>query len=386
MTGEVQKQGMKKNFMRIDRCEKQNCYTKNTAVPGKVTGDAVPKVSVIMPVYHMAKQVPLLKAAIESIKNQTYPDWELIICDDGSTDQTVQALRQMIGTDDRIRLICSHKNRGAGYTRNVCIHASAGEYLAVMDADDISHPQRLEKQVAFLTKHPQYALVGCNAMLLDGNGVWGTRILEEKPDKESFLHTLPFVHPSIMLRREVVQKLHGYTQTEYTRRTEDYEFLMRLYACGYKGYNIQEPLLCYREDLHTYQRWKYRFRIEESMVRCQGFLRLGILKGNFRYVLKPLFVGLIPISMLLLWRRKRYQKVQGAHAGRIWKDAQPERKTLHTQKAGGQGTSLETDGRRYRLYWLQTRHLCRFCILVCNQSLTLQMLLADITYTFSIHR
>lgn len=270
----------------------------------------MPKVSVIMPVYHMAKHAPVLKAAIESIKNQTDTDWELILCDDGSSDQTVKVLRQIIRTDARIRLICIHKNHGAGYARNVCIRASLGKYLAVMDADDISHPQRLEKQAAFLTNHPEYALVGSHAMLFDSHGIWGMRTVEEKPDKKSFLYTLPFVHPSIMLRREVVQTLHGYAQTDTIRRTEDYEFLMRLYAYGYKGYNIQEPLLYYREDLQTYQRWKYRYRLEESRVRWQGFSRLGILNGNVRYVLKPLLAGLIPISILRLWRRKRYRQMQ----------------------------------------------------------------------------
>lgn len=266
----------------------------------------MPEVSVIMPVYNMAKDVQILKAAVDSVRKQTYKDWELIICDDGSTDHTLKVLRQISGKDARIRLICNSKNRGAGYARNACIQTANGKYLAVMDADDLCEPQRLEKQAAFLDQHPEYALVGCNVRMINSRGIWGVRILEEMPDKKSFLKTLPFVHPSVMLRKEVVRELHGYAQTQLTRRAEDYEFLMRLYACGYKGYNIQEILLGYREDLNSYKKRKYRWRIDESRVRYQGFLRLGILKGNKRYVLKPLLIGMVPNGLMNAYRSRRF--------------------------------------------------------------------------------
>lgn len=267
----------------------------------------MPEVSVIMPVYNMAEDIQLLKAAVASIKNQTYKEWELIICDDGSTDTTMRAVKQIAGKDARIRVIRNQKNRGAGYARNACIRASAGKYIAVMDADDISEPQRLEKQAAFLDQHPEYALVGCNARMIDSRGIWGERILEENPVKESFLSTLPFVHPSVMLRREVIEELHGYAVTKLTRRVEDYEFLMRLYACGYKGYNMQEMLFSYREDLDSYKKRTYSCRIDESRVRYQGFLKLGILKGNFRYVLKPVFVGMVPAGIMRAFRAGKFK-------------------------------------------------------------------------------
>lgn len=267
----------------------------------------MPRVSVIMPVYNMANDIQILEAAVESISRQTCQDWELILYDDGSTDHTLTALKQIAEKDDRTHLICSRKNRGAGYARNVCIQAASGKYVAVMDADDLSFPQRVEIQADFLDQHPEYALVGCNVLLMDGNGIWGERRLEERPHKTSFLYTLPFVHPSVMLRLDVVRKVHGYSNAWMTRRAEDYDLLMRLYAYGYQGYNIQKPLLCYREDLRSYGKRTYQWRIQECRVRCQGFRKLGILKGNFRYVLKPLVAGMIPARIMLAFRRRKYR-------------------------------------------------------------------------------
>lgn len=267
----------------------------------------MPEVSVIMPVYNIA-DLSVLQAAVDSIRDQTCQDWELIICDDGSTDNTAQAIKQMIENDARIHFIQNKKNRGAGHARNACIRAACGKYIAVMDADDISKPRRLEKQAAFLESHPEYALVGCNALLIDSHGAWGERRLEEKPVKESFLSTLPFVHPSIMMRREVAWKLHGYAQTPQTRRVEDYDLLMRLYASGYRGYNIQETLFCYREDLDSYKKRKYGYRIDECRVRFARFRDMGILRGNLRYVLKPLAVGMIPRCIMRKLRERRYGK------------------------------------------------------------------------------
>lgn len=265
----------------------------------------MPRVSVIMPVYNMA-DMPVLKAAVDSIKNQTLKDWELIICDDASTDQTLRAVLKAAGEDTRIKILRSWKNRGAGYARNACIRVSTGSYLALMDADDISHPKRLERQLHFLEQHPEYAFVGCNVKMIDHQGVWGERRLEAKPTKESFLCTLPFVHPSVMIRKEVMEEMHGYAQTRQMQRTEDYDLLMRVYARGYKGYNLQEILYAYREDAKSYRKRKYGYRMDECRVRYMRFRDMGILQGNFRYVLKPLIVGMIPGYFMRMIKKRRF--------------------------------------------------------------------------------
>ena len=101
-----------------------------------------------------------------------------------------------------------------------------------------------------------------------------------------------------MMRKEVLGKLHGYSESVMAFRVEDYEMFMRLYAAGYRGYNLQENLFLYREDRTSFDKRKYQYRINECMIRCRGFQRLKILKGNFRYVIKPLFVGLLPAEIL----------------------------------------------------------------------------------------
>lgn len=264
-----------------------------------------PLVSVIIPVFHLADD-PVLQMAIESILDQTYQNWEMILCDDGSTDGTIQVLQRLAALDHRIRVVRNSRNRGAGYARNLCLRFACGKYIALMDADDISHPQRLAKQVAFLERHPEYAFVGCNIWLRDRHGIWGRRRMEQIPDRKSFLCTLPFAHPTVMLREEIIRELHGYTQAPLARRAEDYELFMRLYAEGYRGYNLQEELYGYLEEPDSYQKRKYINRVAECVVRWQGFLKLGILKGNLRYVVKPLFVGLIPGWMLRIQRKRRF--------------------------------------------------------------------------------
>lgn len=280
-----------------------------------------PRVSVIMAVFQMAGRTDILERAVASICRQTLRDWELLIYDDGSLDRTLQEVRRLARADPRIRVLHGVVNRKAGHARNQCIRAAKGRYLAIMDADDISVPRRLQIQADFLDAHPQYALVGSSAWMFDSRGVWGLRRVKERPGRESFLITLPFVHPSVMLRREAAAALHGYREGPESYRVEDYEFLLRLYAAGYRGYNIREPLVYYREDAYALQRRKYRYRVTECRMRLHGFWRLGILRGNLRYALKPLAAGLVPAFVMRAARAGRYRVRRDenriGHAGRV---------------------------------------------------------------------
>ena len=117
-----------------------------------------PKISVVMPVLNGEKY---LAEAIESILNQTFQDFEFIIVDDGSTDQTPEILRSYANKDSRIQIVTNPINRGIGYSRNRGIALSRGEYIANMDADDLCLPERFEKQVRFLDSHPDIAKKSC---------------------------------------------------------------------------------------------------------------------------------------------------------------------------------------------------------------------------------
>lgn len=244
--------------------------------------------------------------AIDSILKQSITDFEFIICDDGSTEEFYAWLCLVCGKDERIRLIRNETNKGLAYTLNRCMKHAVGKYYARMDADDISKKQRLKKQMLFLEEHPQYAFVGCNAEFIDDQGVWGEHILNEKPEEKDFLISSGFIHPTIMARAEVFDKIGGYSTAGYVTRAEDYELFMRLYAEGYGGYNMQEFLFQYREDIHAFSKRKYRYRLNELRVRYCGYHALGILKGHGLYVVKPLIVGLIPKRVMQKHRERQF--------------------------------------------------------------------------------
>ena len=265
----------------------------------------MPKLSVLMGMYNEKKKEQV-EQAISSVLNQSYRDFEFIICDDGSAEEFFLWLQQYCKIDERIHLLRNEKNAGLAESLNRCLAEAEGEYIARMDADDVSLPDRFEKQIHFLEANPEYVLVGCSVSLIDDAGIWGERILAEKPQKTDFLWTSPFVHPSIMMRKNVLQRLNGYSTEDYAERTEDYELFMRLYALGYTGYNLQEKLFLYREDRNAFTKRKYRYRINEAKVRYIGFGQLGIRKGNLKYIAKPLVIGLIPRGVMQKLRRRQF--------------------------------------------------------------------------------
>ena len=279
--------------------------TLSVAVPFVGTGTsswAAVKVSVIMGTYNPASEGGL-RQALDSIRRQTLQEWEMILCDDGSDASHAGMIRRMVKTDERIVLLRNEENRGLGYSLNRCLSRAKGKYIARMDDDDISMEKRLEKEYDFLERHPQYEWVGTNAELFDGGGTWGTDFMPERPRAEDFLRYSPYIHPSVMFRRQFLVECGGYQTAELTRRCEDYELFMRLHGRGARGYNIQESLLAYREDKTSYQRRTARTRGSEAVVRLDGFHKLGILRPDtLAYVLRPLVAGAVP-SIILQYAR-----------------------------------------------------------------------------------
>lgn len=265
------------------------------------------RVSVIMGVYN-CKNKELLRESVESIINQTYTDWELLICNDGSTDDTLEALIKLENKDSRIKVIGYERNRGLAFALNQCIAHANGEYIARQDDDDISEANRLERQIDFLDKHLEYAIVGCTAKVYDESGVWGEYRLVEEPEIKTFYWNSPFAHPTVMIRKNALINSGCYRVSKETRRCEDYDLFMRMYSLGYCGYNLQEYLYRYRivNDLHKKHR-PMKYRIDEAIVRYKGFKDLKILygKGIF-YVVKPILVGLIPQHILYYIKKNSY--------------------------------------------------------------------------------
>ena len=194
-----------------------------------------PELSVIMPVYNGEAT---LAAAIDSILAQSFKDFELVIVDDGSTDRIAAVLNRY--TDPRIKLLINEKNIGLTRSLNRATCASAGQYIARQDADDVSMPERLQKQISFMRANPDVALLGTSRATLDSNGrTVGVKILPEAPDYGRLLRSNCFVHGSIMVRRAILDETGGYN--EDFKMSQDYELWLRI-AKTHRVMNLQEPL------------------------------------------------------------------------------------------------------------------------------------------------
>ena len=278
--------------------ESRSIKFRKTGETGE-TKENRPLVSIVMSVYNPPPVY--FRVALESILSQTLEDWELIICDDHSCEKCNGYIKRIARADKRITVIRNRVNSGLAVSLNKCIAHARGEYIARMDDDDISLPERLEKQVRFLQEHDNISWVGCNAGLIDKNDRWGGRKMPEAPEAKDFLSYCPFIHPSVMFRKSVFEKYGGYKKL---RRGEDYEFFMRLQSAGLRGYNIQEELFMYREDAFSSRRRGYYYHIEEAGIRLRGFRDMDVLcPKNIVYVVKPMLAGLISYKQRLKIKR-----------------------------------------------------------------------------------
>lgn len=267
----------------------------------------MPRVSVIMGIYN-CKDYELLEKSIDSILNQTFQDFELIICNDGSTNDTLRYLKKIENKNMKIKVLSYEKNQGLNYALNMCLNEATGEYIARQDDDDISVYNRLEKEVDFLDKNLEYGIVGTLAFVFDDNRIWGKYDNPEHPSKNDFYWNSPFMHPTVMIRKSAYDAVNGYRVAKETRRCEDIDLFMRMYAIGIRGYNIQERLYLYR--MKNDRKTKYRpmkYRIDEAIVKFKGYKAMGNLLCGLPYVIKPIAVGLIPQKILYQIKRRQYK-------------------------------------------------------------------------------
>lgn len=252
------------------------------------------------------QKVEYLEAAVESVLGQEKVDFELVVCNDNAAKEHQDYLHKLAEADRRVHVIDNSESKGLAYALNLCIGVARGKYLARMDDDDVCGQGRLKIQSDYLEAHPGIAYVGCNAKLIDEKGVWGHRRFPAEPGKKDFLRFLPYIHPSVMFRKEVFNAQGGYRAG--TRRGEDYELFMRLFAAGFRGRNIQEELFSYREDRDSYKRRGLGSRLDEVGIRYEGFKELGImLPFGWLYVLRPLAAGCAPVP-LVYGAKKLYHK------------------------------------------------------------------------------
>lgn len=250
-----------------------------------------PLVSVIIANYNSEGYI---KNCIDSLREQTYNNLEIIICDDNSTDNSPAIIKDM----PNIIFMKNGVNSGAALSRNKCIKQSTGEYILIQDADDYSSTNRIEKLLKAIVDN-EVDFVSSGMARFDDNGVYDYFYPKTAfPKKEDFLMNLPFVHAATLFKREALLNVGGYRVAKETRRGQDYDLFMRLYAKGYVGMNLFEPLYFYRDDKNTQKRRKYKYRIAESIIRYKGFKNMKLLPKGFIFVVKPLIVGLIPYKIL----------------------------------------------------------------------------------------
>lgn len=265
------------------------------------------KISVIIPAYNVENKID---RCLEHLVNQTHTDLEIIICDDASSDQTWKKLQEWEKKDSRIRIMKNEYNMFAAATRNRCIQAATGDYIALQDADDYSVLDRMEVELKNLEEHPEFDFVCSTLVCFDETGVWYKIKFKEFPQKEDFLWGISFTHASAMFRANAIKSIGGYRVAKETRRGQDLDLFMRLYANGSKGFNIPDELYFYNEDRNAYKRRKYRYRICEAVIRFKGYRMLHLFPNGIFGVIKPLVVGLIPNSVHKLIKGQLFRRGQ----------------------------------------------------------------------------
>ena len=260
-----------------------------------------PLVSVIIAAYNCEEYI---EECVNSILNQTYQNIEILICDDNSDDNTWRILKDLESSNPNIYLMRNQQNKKAAFSRNRCIEKSRGKYIAVQDADDLSHPERIEKQVEILERFKSIDFVSSGMKLFDVQGVWKiTKPNVKFPNKKDFLKKVPFAHAPTMFRREPLLTVEGYRVSKETVRGQDADLFMRLYYAGYKGMNIENPLYFYRVDGRTLARRSLKYRYYATVVNLKNFKKLELMPLGYLYALKPLISWFIPHGLIYKWRK-----------------------------------------------------------------------------------
>lgn len=264
------------------------------------------KISIIMGIYNCAKTLP---EAIDSILAQTYPHWKLIMCDDGSSDNTYQtAFEYAEKYPNKIVLIKNEKNMGLNYTLNHCLKYADTEYIARMDGDDISLPERLKKEIEFLETNPQYAIVSCPMIYFDQKGDFKIGKGHGEPNIIKFAKGTPFCHAPCMVKAEAYRAVGGYAESTKRIRVEDWDLWVRMYEKGYRGYTLSEPFYKMRDDRNAYVRRKFKFRLNEAAMTASAIKKLNLPKKYYIWMLRPIIVGLLPKFVYTFLHKRKNSK------------------------------------------------------------------------------
>ncbi len=276
---------------------------------GELTKQKMPSplVSVIMGTRYRYNSLQLLSRSMDSILQQSIGNFEFLICDDGSSSEASQLLDNYTKKDPRICLVRPGNKLTLSQKLNACIVRASGTFIARMDDDDFSHPDRLEMQIRMLSEHSDIDFAGCNVNLIHKGEICGTRRFPEYPEVKDFLMTQPFIHPALVFRRSALERAGGYSEDPHQLLCEDYDLLLRLYGMGSKGANLQDILFDYTVPNAKGNR-NMRHRWNETVTRWSRFRDLGLLPEALPYVVKPILVGIVPAGILTLIKKKMRER------------------------------------------------------------------------------
>jgi glycosyltransferase EpsE len=261
------------------------------------------KIDIIMGVYNGGSRV---SKAIDSIINQTFEDFQLIICNDASTDNTFDVLEEYRKQDRRIKIINLDKNGGLANALNECLKVCDSEYIARMDDDDIARPTRLHTQVEFLDAHPEYAICGASRAMFSEDGIWGKDIVHGVRSMKDIFRGKSFAHPTTMIRRKALVKVGYYTVKDITKRAEDYDLWCKLYEEGYEGYNLPDILLDYFESKTNLGKHKIIHRINEYKLKVYWRKRLKLPYKYILFSFRSLILIFLPRRVWLWYHYKKF--------------------------------------------------------------------------------
>ncbi|MBQ2124414.1 MAG: glycosyltransferase [Spirochaetales bacterium] len=261
------------------------------------------KVSVLMASHNGAR---FICQSLDSILNQTFSDFELIVINDASTDDTAKILEEYANKDLRVRVYSNEENKGLTCSLNEALKKVSADslYICRMDDDDICEPNRLEKQIDFLDSHGEIGIVGSNAVIIDDtNNIVGQRCVPAKHEqiRKVLPRYNPIIHPAVMIKREVLESVGGYN--EKFRTSQDYELWFRLAAGGVKFANLQENLLKYRETRSAVKRKSMKYRLKDFRIRKIGYKMLKLPFYCYFWLAVPLILGIIPMPIYKLLKR-----------------------------------------------------------------------------------
>ncbi len=263
--------------------------------------DSAVRISVIMGIYNCAGT---LIEALDSLYSQTYGNFKIIMCDDGSTDDTYDKAKRYADRHDNIVLIKNECNKGLNYTLNRCLALVDTEYVARMDGDDISLPTRFEKEINYLDSRKDIDIVSCPMIFFDEQGDFKTEQAIPYPVKKDFVSRTPFCHAPCMVRHKAYQTVGGYTVDRKLLRVEDYHLWFKMYAAGFRGHNLQEALYKMRDDRNAITRRTFANRLNEVYVKHIGYKMLKLPFYYQIFAIRPLLIYLLPLPIYNYLHRK----------------------------------------------------------------------------------